>query len=83
MSENDGKLDKILNIVSKYLGKTPEEIKSAAMSGDTSSLLSNFSQKDADLVQKILADKDLTQKILSTKLAQNLVKDVFGSNNED
>ncbi len=77
MSENN-KVDSLLEKVSKYLGKTPEEIKSAAKRGELSEVLNNLSKNDADNIQKIMKDKDLTEKLLSTEEAQKLVKDVFG-----
>ncbi len=80
VSENSDNLENILNKVSKYLGKTPEEIKLAAKTGNTSSILNNFSKEDAKRIQDIITDKDLTQKLLSTKEAQRLVKDVLGGN---
>ena len=80
MSESSGNLEDILNKVSKYFGKTPEEIKVAAKTGNTKDILNNVSKEDAKRIQEIIADKDLTQKLLSTKEAQKLVKDVFGGN---
>lgn len=76
-SSNDN-LNNLLNKVSKYLGKTPQEIKSAAKNGNTSDILSNLSENDAEHIRKIITDKNLTEKLLSTKEAQKLVKDVFG-----
>ena len=77
MSENT-KVDNLLEKVSKYLGKTPKEVKSAAKEGNISSILDNLSKNDAESIKKIMNDKDLTEKLLSTKEAQKLVKDVFG-----
>ncbi len=77
MSQND-KVDNLLEKVSKYLRKTPEEIKSAAQNGNIGDILNNLSRNDAENIQKIIKDKNLTEKLLSTKEAQKLVRDVFG-----
>lgn len=71
-------VENLLNKVSKYLGKNPEEIKNAAKNGNIKSVLSNLSSKDAKNIEKIVTDKNLAEKLLSTKEAQKLVKDVFG-----
>ena len=80
VSENSDNLENILNKVSKYLGKTPEEIKLVAKTGNTSSILNNFSKDDSKRIQDFITDKYLTQKLISTKEAQRLVKDVLGGN---
>lgn len=77
-NNNNNNLDILLNKVSKYLGKTPQEVKLAAKTGNTSDILSNLSKNDAEHIKKIITDKNLTEKLLSTKEAQRLVKDVFG-----
>ena len=71
-------VENLLNKVSKYLGKSPEEVKNAAKSGNIGGVLSNLDSNDAKNIQKIITDKNLTDKLLSTKEAQKLVKEVFG-----
>lgn len=74
----ENNVDNLLNKVSKYLGKNPQEIKTAAKNGDIKGVLSNLSSKDAKNIEKIITDKNLAEKLLSTREAQKLVKDVFG-----
>ena len=74
----ENKVENLLNRVSKYLGKNPDEVKNAAKNGNIKNVLSNLSANDAKNIQKIITDKNLAEKLLSTKEAQKLVKDVFG-----
>jgi len=70
--------NKLLGKISMYLGKSPEEIKTAAKSGNISEILNNLNKEDAHNIQKVIQDKNLAEKLLSSKEAQKLVKDVFG-----
>ena len=74
----ENNVDNLLNKVSKYLRKNPEEVKKAVKDGNIKGVLSNLSSKDANNIEKIITDKNLAEKLLSTKEAQKLVKDVFG-----
>ena len=74
----ENNVENLLNKVSKYLRKNPEEVKKAVKDGNIKGVLSNLSSKDANNIEKIITDKNLAEKLLSTKEAQKLVKDVFG-----
>ena len=74
----ENKVENLLNKVSRYLGKSPDEVKNAAKNGNIKNVLNNLSANDAKNIQKIITDKNLAEKLLSTKEAQKLVKDVFG-----
>ncbi len=67
-------LNNLLDQLSQKLGPSPEQLKSAAKSGDTSKLLDQLKPDDAQRLEKILSDKKATEKLLSSPQAQALMK---------
>lgn len=53
----------MLQLASKKLGMTPEELKEKAMSGDVDSLLSKMDKSSADKVKSIMKDKNITDEL--------------------
>lgn len=53
----------MLQIASKKLGMTPEELKEKAMSGDVDSILSKMDKSSADKVKSIMKDKNITEEL--------------------
>lgn len=76
--QNNNQVENLLNSVSKQLGASPEELKSAAQTNDFSSVLENLNPKDAQKLQKVLSDKNAADKLLATPQAQQLLKILLG-----
>lgn len=77
-NENNKQVETLLNKVSSHLGKTPEELKQAAINGNVNNILGNLDKNESEKIQKILTDKNLSSKLLSTPQAQKLIKDLLG-----
>lgn len=60
---DEKQLAQMLQIASKKLGMTPEELKQTAMSGDVNSLLSKMDKSSADKVKSIMKDKNITEEL--------------------
>ena len=67
-------LNGLLSQLSQKLGPSPEQLKNAAQSGDTSKLLNQLKPDDAQRLEQILSDKKATEKLLSSPQAQALMK---------
>jgi len=74
----NAKVDNLLNSVSKYLGKNPQELKDAMKNGNISQSLNNLNSEDAAKIKKVLNNKNLVSKLLSSPQAQKLLKDIMG-----
>ena len=53
----------MLQLASKKLGMTPEELKQKAMSRDVDSLLSKMDKSSAEKVKSIMKDKNITDEL--------------------
>lgn len=60
---DEKQLAQMLQIASKKLGMTPEELKQTAMSGDVDSLLSKMDKSSAEKVKSIMKDKNITEEL--------------------
>lgn len=60
---DEKQLAQMLQLASKKLGMTPEELKEKAMSGDVDSLLSKMDKSSADKVKSIMKDKNITEEL--------------------
>lgn len=58
---DEKQLAQMLQLASKKLGMTPEELKEKAMSGDVDSILSKMDKSSADKVKSIMKDKNITE----------------------
>ena len=60
---DEKQLNAMLQMASKKLGMTPEELKTAAMSGDVNGLLSKMDKSSADKVKAVMKDKSITDEL--------------------
>lgn len=60
---DEKQLAQMLQLASKKLGMTPEELKQTAMSGDVDSLLSKMDKSSAEKVKSIMKDKNITEEL--------------------
>lgn len=60
---DEKQLAQMLQLASKKLGMTPEELKEKAMSGDVDSILSKMDKSSADKVKSIMKDKNITEEL--------------------
>lgn len=60
---DEKQLAQLLQLASKKLGMTPEELKQKAMSGDVDSLLSKMDKSSAEKVKSIMKDKNITEEL--------------------
>lgn len=73
-NQNSEQLNELLKTLSKRLGKNPEQIKSAAQSGNINSIIKGLSKSDSEKIQKAMSDKNIASKILASPQAQKLLK---------
>lgn len=78
MTNNNEKLNQLIDTLSKRLGTEPDKLQQAAQQGDVKNLLNKMDQKQADKLQKILSDEQATKKLLETPQAQALLKKLMG-----
>lgn len=60
---DEKQLNAMLQMASKKLGMTPEELKKTAMSGDVNGLLSKMDKSSAEKVKKAMNDKNITDEL--------------------
>lgn len=60
---DEKQLAQMLQLASKKLGITPEELKQKAMSGDVDGLLSKMDKSSAEKVKSIMKDKNITDEL--------------------
>ena len=80
MQENSSgnKMEDLLKTLSKRLGTNPEELKSAAKSGNINDILKNLNPKDSEKIKEIVTNKKAASQILSSPKAQQLLKNLLG-----
>ncbi len=67
----ESQIEQMLKIAAAKLNMSPEQLKSAASSGDVNSILSKLDKKSAQKVQSVMSDKKVTDELLKR----------FGNNN--
>ena len=76
---NNNKLNnEMLNMASKKLGISPEQLQSSAQNGELNNIMKNMPKNQADKVQEVLSDKDQLEKLLQSEKAQRLLKMLMG-----
>ncbi len=60
---DEKQLNAMLQMASKKLGMTPDELKKTAMSGDVNGLLSKMDKASADKVKAVMKDKSITDEL--------------------
>ncbi len=67
-------MKRVMEIVSKKLGITSEELEAALSSGNTEQMLKNMNTADKEKLNKILSDKSATEKIMKSSTASDILK---------
>lgn len=67
-------MKKIMEIVSKKLGITVEELETALSNANTEQMLRNMKPSDKEKLRKILSDKSATEKIMKSSAASDILK---------
>ncbi len=70
--------NEMLNMASKKLGVTPEQLQNSAQNGELNNIMKNLPKNQADKVQEVLSDKDQLEKLLQSEKAQKLLKMLMG-----
>lgn len=75
MTDNKNKnINKLLEELSRKMGVSQNDIKSAAQSGDIQNLLGKSNTENADKINEILNNPQKTKQVLSSPQAQALLK---------
>lgn len=74
MNMNQKGLNALLNMASKKMGTSPENLRNDLQQGNLDSLTKGMSKEDNEKLRQALSNKELTQKILSSPEAQSLMK---------
>lgn len=75
---NQEEINRLIDNLSKRLGKEPQQIKNAAQNGNMQSILQGMNSTQAARLEKILSDPEASKKILDTPQAQALIKKLLG-----
>ncbi len=78
MNMNQKGMDILLNMVSKKVGSSPEELKSNIQQGNFNQLTQGMSQEESQKLMQALSNKEMTEKILSSPEAQEIMKKLSG-----
>lgn len=78
MEMNQKSIDALINMVSKKMGTSSDELKKDLQKGNINKLTKGMSAEDSSKLKQALANKDLTQKILSSPEAQELMRKLSG-----
>jgi response regulator of citrate/malate metabolism len=78
MEMNQKSIDALINMVSKKMGTSSDELKKDLQKGNINKLTKGMSAEDSAKLKQALANKDLTQKILSSPEAQELMRKLSG-----
>lgn len=78
MEMNQKSIDALINMVSKKMGTSSDELKKDLLKGNINKLTKGMSAEDSAKLKQALANKDLTQKILSSPEAQELMRKLSG-----
>ena len=73
------RMDSWMNGAAQQLGVSPDALRNAMQSGNTSQLLSKMNPEDARMLQQALSDKNTAARILSSPEAQAIMQKLFGS----
>ena len=78
MNMNQKGMDALINMVSKKMGASPDDLKKNLQSGDINNITKSMSSDDAEKLKQALSNKELTQKIMSSPEAQEIMKKLSG-----
>lgn len=71
-------VDQLLAAASKKLGVPPQQLKAELESGKYDKVLSNMSQKDSAMLQKVLQNPKMVEKLISSPQAKALYQKLSG-----
>ncbi len=74
MKMNQNQYNGLLNLASKKLGTTPEELQAQLESGSFEKAVSGMNPTDSKRLKEALANPKVAEKILSTPQAQEIYK---------
>ncbi len=71
-------MEKLLQVASQQLGKSPEELKTAFEQGGLGGISSSLSPSEVSKAEAILKDKDKTAQLLASPAVQQLLHKLLG-----
>lgn len=74
----DQQLNQLLQMASKKMGTTPEELKKKLMTNNVQETLKGMNQNDAQKVQQVLNNPALAKQLLNSPQAQAVLKNLMG-----
>lgn len=80
MNMNQKGINALLNMASKKMGTSPENLRNNLEKGNIDALTKGMSKEDNQKLMQALSNKELTQKILSSPEAQSLMKKLSDNN---
>lgn len=66
----ESQIEQLMKLAAAKLNMSPEQLKTAASSGDVNSILSNLDQKSAEKVKSVMNNKQITDELIK-KFGQN------------
>ena len=78
MNINQNQLDGLLNVVSKKLGMSPQDLKQQLESGKFGKAFSGMNPKDAAAFQQAMQNPKMIEQLMSAPQAQALYKKITG-----
>lgn len=75
---SEQQLNQLLQMASKKMGTTPEELKKKLETNNVQETLKGMNANDAAKIQQVLADPALTKKLLNSPQAQAILKSLMG-----
>lgn len=63
---DEKQIEKMLNMAAAKLGMSPEQLKKAAIDGNTEQILSHLDKSKADKVRSVMNNKQMTENILKS-----------------
>ncbi len=75
---SEQQLNQLLQLASKKMGTTPEELKKKLMNNNVQETLNGMNQHDAQKVQQVLNNPALAKKLLNAPQAQEMIKKLIG-----
>lgn len=78
MNINQNQLDGLLNVVSKKLGMSPQDLKQQLESGKFDKALNGMNPKDAATFQQVMQNPKIIEQLMSAPQAQALYKKIAG-----
>lgn len=75
---SEQQINQLLQMASKKMGTTPEDLKRKLESNNVNEALKNMNQNDATKVQQVLNNPALAKQLLNSPQAQAILKKLMG-----